>query len=146
MTVFIVKWNDGCVALVAAENEVDLFDKLDEQGDPYVATWEPYAGDLWIEFGSLDESLPHGDVDIGDPAWRRVRVPGCVETAMFMVDALRTKTTPHVMKLEAEAYDQQQDKIPRAAFDSALQADRHIFLANSFEGDLNDYWGLPPVD
>lgn len=138
--VFIVKWSDGRVALVAAVSEADLFSKLDQQGDPYMATWQPFDGDLWIELGALHESLPEGDVSADDEAWARVRVPP-VDSGNLMVERLRELTTPHALRERNRAYDAGRDTISRAAFDSALEADRHIFLERSFEGTIADYWG-----
>ncbi|MFZ9613676.1 MAG: hypothetical protein ACO29Q_10375, partial [Crocinitomicaceae bacterium] len=35
MNIYAAKWPDGSISIVAAENKIDLFDKLDREGDPF---------------------------------------------------------------------------------------------------------------
>ena len=37
MRVYLAEWPNGTISVLTADNEVDLFDKLDSEGDPDVA-------------------------------------------------------------------------------------------------------------
>lgn len=50
MPLYLVRWPNLSAALVKAESEEDLIDKLDQVENPEGCTWKVYKGPLHIEF------------------------------------------------------------------------------------------------
>jgi hypothetical protein len=68
VTLYLVRWRDFTAALVNAQDEDDLQDRLDELGDTTGVTWAPYDGPLHFEF-----KLPI-DFEVKEPARSRADV------------------------------------------------------------------------
>jgi hypothetical protein len=74
MNLYFAEWPDKTVSIIHAENSLDLFFILDEEGDPYSATvWktkEPCA----ITTSKMSQGLKiHRSIDC---VWARVLMPG----------------------------------------------------------------------
>ena len=111
MPLSLVRWPDLTAALVKAQSEDELVDRLDEVANPEGCTWSVYSGPLFLEFAlaakaSLAESRgPKGDSDV-----KVEDVEGLLEgpsltvlipegdTAFEMSEAIEKKVFPRVYK------------------------------------------------
>jgi hypothetical protein len=85
---WLVSWGDGDVMIVAAYDEVDLFDILDEIGDPWSATWQPYgSGPLCFRLTTTDEDEIVPDGEGGAWAAPSVRDVNC-DTSQAMLETM----------------------------------------------------------
>ena len=128
MTVYLVKWEDGTFALVAAVDEDDLIDRLDQLADPGVATWQEYEGPLWLEFPRV--TVP-AEGDVG-PEEIRLPAPSAAETddGFEMTEAILAAVHPNLKALQARAFEEDR-AISRDELDAALAADEGCGLAGS---------------
>lgn len=133
---WLVRWSgDGTAAIVSAADERDLAVILDEQGDPFGATFEPYEGPIWFEFQSIaehntPEELCNPEADLKRP----IRVPD-TDTGGEM------KRT--VMELTHSAYSAAVDKafeegrpLTPEELAAALTEDESAELEEVFDSDV----------
>lgn len=117
---WLVRWEDGTCAIIAAADELELASLLDQQGDPNAAKWKPYKGPLWVEFAPKRSEEPvdfqhpklviasaQEDKALGvEPAhaasWLDVTIPGTDE-AVDMVQCV-LGTYFHLKCIESEGF------------------------------------------
>jgi len=69
LKLYLVRWESGDTEIVSAHDEMDLFDTLDEVGDPYCAYWRPFRERIWVmlyidpEGGYAREGFRPGEED-----------------------------------------------------------------------------------
>lgn len=133
MTLYLVKWEDGTFALVAAEDEDMLTDTLDQLGDPGAASWQVYDGPLWLEFPRLDEGLLRdGDIDPHEIGLGRPAVAETDDGGEF-ADAVLAAVHPNLAALRERAIHEERG-VTRVEFDAAVKADEVCALPGSVFG------------
>jgi hypothetical protein len=134
---YLVKWNDGTFAIVAAEDDDALVDTLDQLGDPGGASWQVYDGPLWLEFPRIDSDIPPSE-EI-DPFTIGIGRPSAAETddGGEFVNAVLEAIHPELAALRAKAIHEERP-ITRSEFDKAVKADEGWALPGSVYDSADD--------
>ena len=134
MTLYLVKWDDGTFALVAAEDDEALVDTLDQLADPGAASWQVWDGPLWLEFRRIDEGVPpEGDLDPHEIALGRPTVAETDDGGAF-ADAVLAAVHPNLAALRERAMHEER-AITRGEFEAAVKADEDCALLGSVFGE-----------
>jgi len=130
---YLVKWEDGTFALVAAEDDESLVCILDQLSDPTAASWQVYDGPLWLEFPRIDADLPStGDLE---PHSIGIGRPSAAETddGAAFVDEVLDAVHPGVAALRQRAMEEDR-LISREELARAVKADDACALPFSVFG------------
>ena len=134
MTLYLVKWDDGTFALVAAEDDQTLVVTLDQLGDPGAASWQVWDGPLWLEFPRIDEGVPpEGDIDPFEISLGRPTVAVTDDGGEF-ADAVLAAIHPTLAALRERAMHEERP-VTRAEFEAAVKADEDCALPGSVFGE-----------
>jgi len=136
MTLYLVKWDDGTFALVAAENDEALIVTLDQLGDPSGASWQVYEGPLWLEFPEISPVQPaEGDIDPFRLDLGKAELPATDDAGEF-ADAVLAAVHPNLAALRERAIHEER-LITRAEFDQAVKADEDWALPGTVYGSAD---------
>lgn len=76
MKLYLVRWENGDTEIVSARDKVDLFEVLDQVGDPFKAVWRVFKGPVWVSVradrktGEICEGVDVGGEPVsGDDRW-----------------------------------------------------------------------------
>ena len=134
---YLVKWDDGTFAIVAAEDDRALVYTLDQLGDPGAASWQVYDGPLWLEFPRIGDGFPtEGDIDPHQIGLGKAELPATDDAGDFE-NAVLTAVYPTLAELRERA-SREEREITRAEFDAAIKADEAWALPGSVFGSADD--------
>lgn len=131
MKVYLVRWPGPCASLVAARDEDDLLDILDEVADSEGATWSVYNGPLHIDFNlpvkfRIEEKkagvpLREDEIVVEDVGQSlTLQSPGG-DTACAMMEAIIEKAFPRVHRVLAADSEDAGDALRAAAKQDLMQ-------------------------
>jgi hypothetical protein len=122
---YLVRWDNGDTEIVGARNELDLFDILDEMGDPYGTVWRRYTGPIWF---SVHADPKTGGVRDGHRSGAEL---GC-DTRFAMEDQILKHAFPKLNAVQRKIYakddvSEQEAAHGEVAMGAALQQDLEDF-------------------